>query len=294
MADHNHNPTGRNQHGETLKADDERLVKALQAYHREKLTNNDKISKRLQADHGISMHASTVKQRRRALGLMGSAQMDKDPSRRQGVRTIQQRIAFDSGIHLTRDFVSHVMHQHDPEGFDQREPTAKKIVRFPKVPIGIHERWSGDGHDKLYKIGFPIWGVVDDATTAWLDAWVVPSNRMGEIIAYCFLCLVEKYKGIPLQFTTDCGSETTQLHGLIEALRSIFHGDIDPTEPPAHVYLRSVHNISIGCSWLRLRLDFGDNAVIFFNKGIEDGLYDPDDPQQYSASGSGRSCSEKS
>jgi hypothetical protein len=41
-----------------------------------------------------------------------------------------------------------------------------------------------------------------------------------------------------------------------------------------------VRNISIERSWLRLRLDFGDNAVLFFLKGIDEGLYNPEDPQQ--------------
>lgn len=62
---------------------------------------------------------TTVKRRRRELGLCGSgkttrttpkenctqavlSQVDKDPARHQGIRTIQQRIAFDQGIHLTR------------------------------------------------------------------------------------------------------------------------------------------------------------------------------------------------
>ncbi|KIK76851.1 hypothetical protein PAXRUDRAFT_168580, partial [Paxillus rubicundulus Ve08.2h10] len=115
----------------------------------------------------------------------------------------------------------------------------------------------------------------------WLGAWIVPSNQMGEIVAYLFLCLVEKYEGIPLQFTTDCGSETTKLFGLVNSLREIFHPEYDNTELPAHVYLWSVHNIAIERLWLRLHLDWGDNVVLFFNKGIEDGLYNPNDPQQY-------------
>jgi hypothetical protein len=94
-----------------------------------------------------------------------------------------------------RDVVSQIMHVHDPDGFKGRDPTSKKIVRFPKVPIGIHERWSCDGHDKLYKIGFPIWGIVDDATSRALGLWVVPSNRYGHIIGYLFLCCVERYGG---------------------------------------------------------------------------------------------------
>ena len=46
-----------------------------------------------------------------------------------------------------------------------------------------------------YCIKFPIWAIVDDATSKWLDAWIVPSNPMGEVIRYLFLCLVEKYGG---------------------------------------------------------------------------------------------------
>jgi len=127
---------------------------------------------------------------------------------------------------IIRDFVSNVMHVHDPDGFDLREPTAKKLFqvptdpvhvhepdgfdlrepttkkssRGPKFPIGIHEFWAASGHDKLYEIGFPIWVVVDDATSKWLGAWVVPRNRINDIIAYLFLCLVEKFGGLFIQF----------------------------------------------------------------------------------------------
>jgi hypothetical protein len=170
-----------------------------------------------------------VKRRRKELDLKGSGstmrtidpataeqlvidQMDKDPAKRSGVRTIQQKIAFENAIHLTRylttdtpimflmihlirDHVSAVMHTHDSDAFASREPTAKKVFRVKKYPIGIHHRWSADGHDKLYKIGFPIWAIIEDATAKWLGAWVVPSNRMGDIVAYLFLCVVEKYGG---------------------------------------------------------------------------------------------------
>jgi len=167
-------------------------------------------------------------------------QMDKDPSRRQGIQTMQAKIAFDTKQHLPQDFVSDIMHTHDNEGFTFCDPSSKKIFQVAKVPIGIHECWAGDGHDKLYKISFLIWAVVDDVTGKWLSAWVIPSNRMGYIIGYLFLCLVELFGGefvfshfhdrslcgvigIPLQFTTDCGSETTQLHGLANALWSVLH-----------------------------------------------------------------------
>lgn len=165
-------------------------------------------------------------------------QMDHDPSQHRGVANICHRIAMTDGVILTKTFVRDIMQLYDEDGFALWNPGSKKVHCVAKVPLGIHERWSGDGHDKLYKIGFPIWAIVDDGTTTWLDAWVVPSNRMGYIIGYLFLCLVEKYGGkcnikyvvfityiltlligIPTQFTTDCGSETTQLYGLVNALR---------------------------------------------------------------------------
>lgn len=52
-----------------------------------------------------------------------------------------------------------------------------------------------------------------------------------------------------------------------------FHPDIDSVETPAHVYVRSVHNIAIERSWLRLRLEFGDSAVMCFKRGEENGIY---------------------
>ena len=129
------------------------------------------------------------------------SEMDEDISKSRGVANIKSRIAFNKLTHLSRDFVSEVMHAVDPGSFDLREPGSKKIIRVKKCPIGIHERWAGDGHDKLYSIGFLIWGVVDDASSKWLGAWVVPSNRMGSVVAYLFLCLVEEMGGQSFNFS---------------------------------------------------------------------------------------------
>ena len=123
------------------------------------------------------------------------------------------------------------------------------------------ERWAGDGHDKLYSIGFPIWAVVDDAMSKWLGAWVVLSNRMGNIIGYLFLTLVEKYSGmfssfdtssgyiqtyylmlgIPLEFSTDCSSETTQLFGLVSAL---WYVHVSSSYDLSHVFVILQQNLS--------------------------------------------------
>lgn len=88
---------------------------------------------------------------------------------------------------------------HDEASFAARDPTAKKIFRVPKPILGVHERWSGDGHDKLKKIGFPIWMLVDEGSSRILKAWVVPDNRLGDTVVYCFLDLVEELGGVFFQ-----------------------------------------------------------------------------------------------
>ncbi|KAF7346248.1 hypothetical protein MSAN_01851900 [Mycena sanguinolenta] len=297
MPDYNRNPTGKNQHTRDERQE-QTLKAALTIYHSEKETNNEVIAKRLRAEYEIDISASTVKRRRKLYGLTGGAAtertmtpqqieqlvvniMEEDVAGNWGLRTVWHKIASERGIILTRDTVYQIMQTHNPDGFAAREPTAKKIFRVQKFPLGIHERWSGDGHDKLYKIGFPIWMLVDDATGKILKAWVVPSNRMGDIIAYLFLCLAEEYGGVPLQTTTDCGSETTLLYGIVNAIRDIWHPELAEAGIRAHNYLRSVHNITVERTWLRLRLEFGDAAVLVFNKGIEDLVYNKDDPDHY-------------
>ena len=64
----------------------------------------------------------------------------------------------------------------------------------------------------------------------------------------------------------------------MNALLELLFSEYDSNELPAHVFLHSVHNVSIERSWLRLRLEVGDNAVIAFEKGIEDGIYRVSDP----------------
>ena len=117
-------------------------------------------------------------------------QMDANPSDGLGICNIQHKIVIFTGQHIMRDFVSEVMHTHNPTGFQNQDPGSQKIPCTKKAPIGLHEQWSADGHGKLYCIGFPIWVVVDSATGKWLGAWVVPSNQMVHIVAIFFSVLL--------------------------------------------------------------------------------------------------------
>ncbi|KAG1725924.1 hypothetical protein EDB19DRAFT_1914861 [Suillus lakei] len=171
------------------------------------------------------------------------------------------------------------MRQHEPDGFAQREPSKKKVSRQPLVSLGPHHQWSGDGHDKLSKIGFPIWAIHDQWSGKWLGMWVVPNNQLKTSIAYLYLSLVYEIGGMPLQTTTDCGSETTEVYGFATALREFFSPNLSTDELPAHQFLKSVHNIMIERGWLRVRVQWGDNVKVFWEAGEE--IYNNMDPRQY-------------
>jgi len=83
-----------------------------------------------------------------------------------------------------------------PEGFELRDPTSKKLRRGKLISIGPHEEWSGDGHDKLVGIGFPVYGIRDKWSGKWLGLWVVPNNRLANVVAYLWLCVMEQLKGM--------------------------------------------------------------------------------------------------
>lgn len=87
------------------------------------------------------------------------------------------------------------MRVHAPEGFHHRKPDGKKIHRSVLTSLGPDDEWSGDGHDKLKSIGIEIYGIRDKASGMWLGLWVVPSNRIKEVVAYLYLILIEERGG---------------------------------------------------------------------------------------------------
>ena len=94
-----------------------------------------------------------------------------------------------------RDYVEYIMRIFEPDGFATRDPNSKKIKRGKSVSIGPHEEWSGDGHDQLCGIGFPVYGIRDKWSGKWLGLWVVPNNRLANVVAYLWLCVMAEYHG---------------------------------------------------------------------------------------------------
>ncbi|TFK58765.1 hypothetical protein BDN72DRAFT_966259 [Pluteus cervinus] len=297
MASSNNNPTGINQYKDCPSKGDEKVSNIIREYHRRGITNRQIISDLLKVEHDIQMSQASVARRLKDLELYAAGittrrlpestkrqlvldQLGKDPVSSRGPKAVKEAITRNTGIHLTRSFIREEMHLQDPDGFIKRLPSAKKIRRGVLTSLGPNHEWSADGHDKLTAIGFPIYGIRDKWSGKWLGLWVVPNNRIKEVIAYLYLSLVAELKGMPIQSTTDCGSETTMFSGLAEALREAFASELnDVGIGPAHQFLRSVKNITIERGWLRLRMDWVDNVKVEWAAGSD--IYNSGDPKQY-------------
>ncbi|KAG0708133.1 hypothetical protein DFH29DRAFT_979469 [Suillus ampliporus] len=261
---------------------DHKVADLLREYHRWNILDRKLISKLLQAEHGIKM---------RELGLFGSHstaaqlpevtkcqlvldQLADDPSGHCGLRVVKELIANKTGVMLLRKYIRDQMMLQEPEGFAAREPTSKKLSWRPSVVLGPHHKWSGDGHDKLTQIGFLIWGICNVWSGKWLGIWVLPNNCLKNAVAYLYLSLC-----MPIQTTTDCGSETTEIYGFANALQEHFSPHLSLDELPTHNFLKSVHNTTIECGWLHLRLQWGDNVKLFWKAGSS--IYNEMDMRQY-------------
>ncbi|KAJ3782569.1 hypothetical protein GGU10DRAFT_396781 [Lentinula aff. detonsa] len=271
------NRFGKNQHknSDLSKApiNDERVHTALLEYHRRNITNKETISKLLKIEHGITLAPSSVTRRKKHWSIQGSSattqsmpdldkrqlvldEMANDPNGKRGPRVIKEILALRHKVHLTRDFIEATMWEEDPDGFKSRDPTAKKIKRSVLVCLGPHHEWSGDGHDKLTAIGFPIWACVMCGQGN--------GSAYGKLLGTCSLSLF-----MSMVLVT--------VYGFANALREEFASDLPIDALPPHKFLQSIHNITIERGWLRLRLDWGENVKIFWDAGS--GIYNSSDTQ---------------
>ncbi|KAJ7511628.1 hypothetical protein B0H11DRAFT_2370583 [Mycena galericulata] len=188
---------------------------------------------------------------------------------------------------ITIDSIRRIMLQYFPDGFDSRFP-GRKGRRVARVPLRAHGPYfevSADGHEKLASpalrmggVGFSIYGYKDKYTDFVLLLKVYPDVRTSGAGGHIFLDFVEETGYIPIQLTTDKGSEVGWAYAFMSVLREIYAPDIDPTLFPFHVMIKSVHNTVIEGFWRQFKEKSGLNLKDFLLRGKEGHLFNPHDP----------------
>ncbi|KAJ7733568.1 hypothetical protein DFH07DRAFT_870974 [Mycena maculata] len=181
------------------------------------------------------------------------------------------------GIMIPRDTIRKIMHEHFPLGFDNRFPGKKKST-IPRTALnsnGPYHEVSSDGHEKLGKqaldmgdIGLPIYRYKDKWSDDVLLLQFVPNSRTSAAIGHLYLDFIETTGAIPIQMTTDKGSEIGWQYAIQDTLRDAFAPDIDPIVYLICRIIKSVHNTIIEGFWRWLKEKMGPNlkAVILVGK----------------------------
>lgn len=162
----------------------------------------------------------------------------------------------------------------DPIGVERR--TRYRLKRRVYNVPGPNYLWHADGHDKLKRFGFPIYGCIDGFSkkVLWID--VATSNNDPTIIAYFYLAAVKKFKLLPTLLRTDHGTECGLMEDIHMALRSD-HGD-EHAGVKSFLRGKSTHNQRIESYWRQFRQHVGDFYIILFKVMENDNLLDLSNP----------------
>uniref|UniRef100_A0A0W0ETQ1 Uncharacterized protein n=1 Tax=Moniliophthora roreri TaxID=221103 RepID=A0A0W0ETQ1_MONRR len=169
----------------------ERMNEALWALNKQSITQYQKMLEKLH-DQGFSLEWTTLAKYIKFAGLGTPRQPERPKDELE--QTVLTHLALDpKQTQGPRDFVSQVMQDYYPEGFQQHAlGKTKAIRRTALTAIGPHKEWSMDGHDKLAAAGFPIYGIHDKWGGHHIYYQVLPSNHYTIIVRIVFLEAVKK------------------------------------------------------------------------------------------------------
>ncbi|KAJ7291675.1 hypothetical protein C8J57DRAFT_1588176 [Mycena rebaudengoi] len=253
----------KNGYGEKSCPPDKELREALLRYAAQDLAADVRIAN-LKSDLNYSIRHTKLKQLHKKFHIPSNRKPPPVEVARQAVidkvqmDTLQNNgpnyfktVLQQEGIMIPRDTVRKIMLEHFPLGFDNRFPGKKKSA-IPRVGLnsnGPFHEVSSDGHEKLGKQALDM---------------VEPQLRLD----ICNLDFIETTGAIPIQMTTDKGSEIGWQYAIQDALRHAFAPDIDPEIYPICRIIKSVHNTIIEAFWRWFKEKKGLNlkAVILIGK----------------------------
>ncbi|KAG1739727.1 hypothetical protein EDB19DRAFT_1635630 [Suillus lakei] len=125
------------------------------------------------------------------------------------------------------DEIRQILHDHFDAEFDARFVGSKDAIDcVPLDCLGPWHQQHADGHEKLSAqalrmgdITLPIYAFKDQFSTFVPYMCCLPNVRLSNVIGHVFLDLVEEYGCVPIQLTTDKGSEVGDMVRCQECLR---------------------------------------------------------------------------
>ncbi|KAJ6536668.1 hypothetical protein B0H10DRAFT_2181829 [Mycena sp. CBHHK59/15] len=183
----------------------------------------------------------------------------EDPLAWWGGRKIKERLA-GKGIHIPREFINNFRGAVDWDATDMCKLGANNVHKKGLWSVGPNEEWCVDGHEKiLQSMGIAVWGIINKYSRQELRLWQSPIRGL-QMFPLLYICAqsiplsvcapaVTNCVGIPMQTTSDKGSEVGVLVALQRSLRQTFLPDLDIETLPPHRSVKSIAHITRECGW---------------------------------------------
>ncbi|KAJ7760762.1 hypothetical protein B0H14DRAFT_2634186 [Mycena olivaceomarginata] len=204
----------------------------------------------------------TVRTQKLLLATVEKAVVDevgKDPTQSRGPDFIQDQLRLKM-ILPPRDLIRKIMLDKFPDGFDNRFP-GKKGKRVTRVPLHALGPYMASRTSLRTIFSF-----------SKFTQMSVPEALVGISSSTLY-----KRQDIPIQLTTDKGSEVGWLYAFMSTLREIYAADIDKDLYPFHVLIKSIHNTVIEGFWRQLKEKLGLNLKDFLLRGKIEHLFNAHD-----------------
>ncbi|KAJ6460794.1 hypothetical protein C8R47DRAFT_1242082 [Mycena vitilis] len=289
------NPTGKNGYAAQDKPSDDVLHAALTKYATRGYLRDTKLQcLRDELNYSIGKRTLNKLEKRLEIGTVRKPpplevsrqavidEVSRDVLQLNGPVFIQTQLKR-QGLMIPRHVDLPQSREHFDDGFSLRFPGHKKalIPRVGLTAMGTFHEVSADGHEKLSaqalqmgELALPIYAYKDKWGDFLLMMRLIPNSRTAAAIGHLFLDFVDETGCIPLQLTTDKGSEIGWQYAFQATLRYAFAPNIDPLVYAVYMVLKSVHNTVIEGFWRWLKTKMGLNLKAIIMQGKQDRIFD--------------------
>ncbi|KAF7310286.1 hypothetical protein MIND_00402600 [Mycena indigotica] len=204
--------------------------------------------------------------------------VEDDPLGRWGGRRVKEKLALDT-VHISLPQINDVQRTLNADAVSKRHPATRKVHKSGLFSSGPNEEWCIDGHEKIFEsMGIGIYGIIDKYSRKELLLLAMRSVRRANIPPALYLRLVHELGGMPIQTTTDMGTETGILAALQTSLREQSFPELSLEVVPAHRSVKSVYNITRERNWRPLWEKELANVRYQYEAGKIEAGYHPADP----------------
>ena len=182
-----------------------------------------------------------------------------------GSRWAQTHLRRRLGHHARLSDIQSALREFDPIGVAQRNPSLRHppLARQENyITAGPDEIWSCDGHDKLARFGFQIYGAVDAYSRKLIWIYCGNANRSSISVLQQYIQAVKTYGICPRFLRADKGGETVLMAAFhynlfleAVAVQGMVEADaMDLAKPECcFIWGSSPRNVRIERTWYQIR-----------------------------------------